>query len=137
MRLPALFVEVARACPSYGGWFGSIGDDFASHNHIVAINRGFRAERVPERYVLMNHGHDGAFDAWDREAEPRACGELPIVCFNYDVARRQLDGLRAYAASFAEYIDALVRYSAVRCPVTGLRRRAKRVLAEHGGPGVA
>src|SRR2546423_12051059 len=27
INLPPLFIEVARACPSYGGWFNSIGDD--------------------------------------------------------------------------------------------------------------
>lgn len=44
VRLPALLVEIARACPSYGGWFGSIGDDFDSHNHVLGINRNFRDE---------------------------------------------------------------------------------------------
>ena len=31
ITLPPLFVEVAAACSSYGGWFNSIGDDYESH----------------------------------------------------------------------------------------------------------
>src|SRR3954471_11917246 len=131
VRLPALLLDVARACPAYGGWFGSIGDDFDSHNHILAINRAFRAEGLPPRYVLLNHGHDGDCDAWDTGAPPAADGEPPIVYFSYDCDRRTLDGMRVSAASFAEYIDALVRLHAPRCPIKALRRRAKRILAEH------
>src|SRR4051812_48827833 len=47
--IPLLFIEIARACPSYGGWFGSIGDDFASHNHLLIINRAFREEGLIPR----------------------------------------------------------------------------------------
>ena len=137
IRLPALLVEVALACDSYGGWFGSIGDDYVSHNHMLGYNRGFREEGVPPRYVLLNHGHDGDCDAWDTEAGPPRAGELPIMYFNFDCERRALRHLRVSAASFAEYIDAFVRAHAPRCPVKGLRRRAKRMLAEHGGPAVA
>lgn len=109
IRLPPLFVEVARTCPSYGGWFGSIGDDFASHNHIVQINRSFRAEGLDPHYVLLNHGHDGDCDAWDTQSQPAGDGERPIVYFNYDVDRRATSGLRPIATSFADYLDAQVR----------------------------
>lgn len=133
VRLPPLFIEIARACPAYGGWFGSIGDDFASHNHLVNINGWFREVGLSARYVLLNHGHDGDCDAWDTEGPPSAGGELPIVYFDYDADRRQLRGLRPSAATFAEYIDAYVRARAPRCPMKGLRRRAKRILAAHDG----
>src|SRR6476620_8638355 len=103
VRLPALLLDVARACPAYGGWFGSIGDDFTSDNHILAINRSFRADGLPLRYVLLNHGHDGNCDAWDTVAMPAADGEPPIVSFSYDCERRALEDLRVSAASFAEY----------------------------------
>jgi hypothetical protein len=137
VRLPALFIEIARACPAYGGWFGSLGDDFDSHNHLVSINRAFREAGLSARYVLMNHGHDGDCDAWDTAAQPSVGGELPIVYFNFDCDRRELRGLRPSAATFAEYIDAFVRAHAPRCPEKRLRRRAKRILAKHGGTPVA
>lgn len=136
VRLPALFIEIAGRCPAYGGWFGSIGDDFASPNHLLSINRAFREEGLSPRYALLNHGHDGDCDAWDTEAQPSASGDLPIVYFNYDCDDRRLRGLRPSAATFAEYIDAFVRAHAPRCPEKGLRRRAKRILAIHGGPAV-
>lgn len=85
---------------------------------------------MPARYVLLNHGHDGDCDAWDREAQPGSNGELPIVYFDYDTERRQLSGLRVSATSFAEYIDAFVRAHAPQCSMKALRRRAKRILAE-------
>jgi hypothetical protein len=129
IRLPPLFVNIARACPSYGGWFGSIGEDFASHNHIVQINRAFRTEGLDPRYVLLNHGHDGDCDVWDTQPPLAGDGERPIVYFNYDVDRHSTRGFRIIAASFAAYIDAHVRTRAPRCPVKDLRRRAKRMLA--------
>jgi hypothetical protein len=131
ITLPPLFVEVAAACPSYGGWFGSIGDDFESPNHMLSINRVFHDEGMPRRYVLLNHGHDGHCDAWDTESAAVA-GERPIVYFEFNDERRELRRIRVSATSFAEYIDALVRSYAPRCPVKSLRRRAKRVLTELG-----
>ena len=131
IRIPVLFVEVARACPAYGGWFGSIGDDLASQNHLLSINRGFREEGLSPRYVLLNHGHDGDCDAWDTQGQPSAAGELLIVYFKYDSDRRELRGLRPSADTFAEYIEAFVRANAPRCPEKSLRRRAKRILAAH------
>jgi hypothetical protein len=137
VEVPSLFIEIARACLSYGGWFGSIGDDFASHNHLLSINRAFREEGLTPRYVLLNHGHDGDCDAWDTEAERSTSGEMAIVYFNYDCDRRRLSGLRPSARTFAEYIDAFVRAHAPRCPEQGLRRRAEHILAAYGGTAVA
>lgn len=127
MRLPSLFVEVARACPAYGGWFGSIGDDFDSHNHLLAINRSFRDQGLSPRYVLLNHGHDGDCDAWDTAAPPSVDGAFPIVYFRL-ADRGQTHDLRPVAQTFAAYIDAFVRARAPRCPVKRLRRGAKQVL---------
>ena len=128
-----MFVEIARASPRYGGWFGSIGEDFESPNHLLSINRCFREEGLPARYVLLNHGHDGDCDAWDTAAGP-VDGELPIVYFVYDRDWRELGGIRASARTFAEYIDSFVRAHAPRCPEKGLRRRAKRSLADYARP---
>ena len=132
IKLPRLFIEVAASCPSYGGWVNSIGDDYESHAHILSINAAFREAGLAARYVLLNHGHDGDCDAWDTEGQPNE-GEFPIVYFNYDDDRRILRGIEVSAPRFADYIDDLVRAKAPRCPVKGLRRRAKRILAAHGG----
>jgi hypothetical protein len=131
IRLPPLFIEVAQSCPLYGGWFGSIGEDFRSHNHMLRINHGLREDGLSPRYVLLNHGHDGDCDAWDCDAHPTSADESPILYFNYDCDRHELQGLHVKATSFAEYIDTFVRTAAPRCPVKGLRRRAKRILCEH------
>lgn len=131
IKLPALFVEVANACSSYGGWFNSIGDDYENHQHILSLNAAFHAEGLATRYVLMTHGHDDDCDAWDLEGAP-SNDEYPIVCFDYDCDRNHLSGLKLLAASFADYIDSFVRWKAPRCPVKRLRRRAKRILGEYG-----
>lgn len=131
--IPLLFTEIARVCPAYGGWFGSIGNDFASHNHILSINQTFRGLGLTSRYVLLNHGYDGDCDAWDLEAKRSPNGEMPIVYFDFNSDRRELRSLRPMAATFAEYIDGFVRAHAPRCPVKRLRRRAKRILEAYRG----
>src|SRR4051812_9406500 len=68
IALPPLFIEVAAACPAYGGWFNSIGDDYENNYHILSMNAALHAGGLPPRYVLLNHGHDGDCDAWDLEA---------------------------------------------------------------------
>ena len=140
IALPPLFIEVAAACPSYGGWFNSIGDDYQSHAHILTLNAALYAGGLPPRYALINHGHDGDCDAWDLEAPPIR-GEPPIVYFSYDdeadVEDRVIRGLKVSALSFTDYIDELVRRMAPRCPVARLRRHAKGVLAGRGGTPIA
>jgi hypothetical protein len=128
ITLPTLFIEVAAACSSYGGWFNSVGDDYESHMHMVNLNRSWREEGLPDRYVLLIHGHDGYCDAWDRDGAP-VNGELPIAYFHYNVDRHGLTGLKPSAQNFADYIDRFVRDHAPRCPIKNLRRRAKRILA--------
>jgi hypothetical protein len=80
IEIPRLFIEVAASCPSYGGWFNSIGDDYESHAHILSINAAFREAGLATRYILLNHGHDGDCDAWETEGQ-REEGELPSVYF--------------------------------------------------------
>jgi hypothetical protein len=136
IQLPPLLIEIAGACASYGGWFGSVGDDVSSGNHILSINNNFKEQGLPPRYVLLNHGHDGDCDAWDTSAPPTPLGERPIVYFHFDGERRVIGDFRVCASSFAEYLDAFVRERAPRCPVTALRRRAKRLLAMQGVPAI-
>lgn len=126
--LPELFVAVAHACASYGGWFCSIGDNFEHHGHIIRLNEAFYAEGVPRRYVLLNHGHDGDCDAWDKEGEI-VNNEFPIVYFKCWDERKGITHLRPYALNFASYIDRFVKAHAKSCPIKNLRREAKRILA--------
>ncbi len=130
--MPRLFVEVASCCPSYGGWFNSIGDDYQSHAHLLSNNAAFREAGLAARYVLLNHGHDGDCDAWDTGGQTQE-GELPIMYFNYNEDGRIFRGLKLSATCFADYIDNLVRAKAPRCPVRRLRRRATQILTAHGG----
>lgn len=140
ITIPPLFIEVATACPAYGGWFNSIGDDYESHAHILTLNAALHAEGLPSRYVLINHGHDGDCDAWDLAASPTG-GEPPIVYFHYDdeveLEDRAIRRINVSALCFADYIDRRVRWSAPRCPIVNLRQHAERVLAEQGGASIA
>jgi hypothetical protein len=133
VTLPPLFLDITRACPSYGGWFGSIGNDTESPNHMLIINKAFREAGVPDRYVLLNHGHDGACDAWDTRLPPGPGGEFPIVSFRQETEGASIQETVIRARSFVEYIDAFVRTHAPRCPVKALRRRARQLLASHAG----
>src|ERR1051326_5972771 len=67
-RIPRDFVELSRLADNYGVWFGSIGDDYQSHNHLLNLNKAFhdpdlQAEAssiaLSPNWVLINHGHDG------------------------------------------------------------------------------
>ncbi len=128
LAIPKLLIEIAQACGTYGGWFGSLGEDVASQSHIITINRTFRAHGVPPRYVLLNHGHDGDCDAWDTFATRPPGNELPIVYFRFSSESKEIRCLRTVASTFAQYIDGFVRSTAPRCPVKALRRGAKRIL---------
>lgn len=129
LTLPPLFVEIAAACPSYGGWFGSIGEDFESQNHLLVINRQWHEAALPPRYVMLNHGHDGYCDAWDRDAVPPSDAGRAICSFTFEWERPAIQHLRIAADSFETYIDRFVRVQAPRCPEKTLRRKAKRLLA--------
>ncbi len=138
--LPPLFIEVAAACPAYGDWFNSIGDDYENNYHILSMNAALHTGGLPSRYVLLNHGHDGDCDAWDLEALPIG-GEPPIIYFHYDdedeKEDRAIRRLKHSAFSFADYIDRRVRWRAPRCPMEALRLHAERVLGEYGGTATA
>ena len=69
LSVPPIYVELARLAPNYGVWFGSIGPDFESHNHIIRLNAAFRSgdeeyAALPPEFVMINHGHDGHCDCW-------------------------------------------------------------------------
>ena len=66
--VPKDFVEFARRCPVYAGWFTSIGEDFTDARHILSINRKYRTAEyggLPNDLVVINHGYDGDLDCYD------------------------------------------------------------------------
>jgi len=108
IKLPPLLIEIAASFTSYGGWFGSIGEDFDSKNHIMSINKAFREEGLTPNFVLFNHGHDGECDGWELDATQDA-GELPIVWLTLGTWDTKIMARRVVAQTFAEYMDDFVR----------------------------
>jgi len=128
IKLPNLLLEVARSNPSYGYWFNSIGNDYRGPNHILRVNASFRALGVPDRYVVFAQGFDGECDAWDL-GEPHSGGERPIVYFHFSEDNELTDLTRQFN-TFHEFMDALCRHAAPRCPLNELRRAALQLLHE-------
>jgi hypothetical protein len=133
VSLPPLFVEVATACPTYGGWFAGIGEDYHSPAHIVALNRLFHGQGLPARYVMFNHGHDGDCDCWDVEQPATgSAGECRIVYCRTDAdAVRWPRPPQPLAGTFHDYLDAFCRSHISSITEKSVRRRMKRLLAEH------
>ena len=66
--VPSDFVEFARRCAVYAGWFTSIGEDFDNPLHILSINRRYRTAEyggLPKDLVVINHGYDGDLTCYD------------------------------------------------------------------------
>jgi len=103
--IPQDFVEFSRLVPNYGVWFGSIGDDYASHNHLLRLNEAFHQAEgssvaLPAHWGLINHGHDGDCDCFDIR-NVGSSGEYPIYYINVDSPGQQV----LVATSFREYLD--------------------------------
>lgn len=107
--IPRDFVELSRLADNYGVWFGSIGDDYQSHNHLLRLNDAFhdsdlQAEAasiaLPDHLVLLNHGHDGACDCFDITAPPVG-GEYPIYHLNVEYPKEP----KLLARSFRQYLN--------------------------------
>ena len=137
VRIPADFVKLATACPSYGTWFASIGNDFDRPSHIIMVNALFHDARqlhdgndgpaLPAYLVMLNHGHDGDCDCWDTRVLA-AAGERPIVYVRLDAPER----LHARFATFRSYIEHLAVRHARSVADKAQRRRAKRLIDELG-----
>ena len=138
IRIPGDLVRLAAACPSYGSWLASIGDDFDNGSHITRLNALFHeispaaedsyAER-PKHLIMLNHGHDGHCDCWDTQVVTES-GEHPIVYVRVDAETAEPHG--AAFQSFREYAEQFVLHHAPRVHVNALRRRAKRLIQELG-----
>jgi SMI1 / KNR4 family (SUKH-1) len=102
-KVPVDFVEFSRLVHNYGVWFGSIGEDYASHNHLLVLNEAFHqaedsAIALPEHWVLINHGHDGDCDCFDITAGKD--GEYPIYYVNVESPGAP----QLLASTFKEYL---------------------------------
>ena len=138
IRIPADFIHLAAACPSYGSWLASIGNDFNNGSHITKLNPLFHESSPPEEegyaalpphFIMLNHGHDGDCDCWDTRAITPA-GEHRIVYVCVDApaaepAERVFESFRAYAEDFA-------LYHARRSPNKAQRKRAVQLIQELG-----
>ena len=130
LRLPQDFITLAEMCPVYGGWFASIGEDYARPIHILELNRWLHTEiDVVDSLVMFNHGHDGDCSCWDLRSLSDQ-GEHPIVDCKVDVTYFSggLKIVRRYNC-FREYLEVFCRAAAPCTPVRQLRRKAKRLLA--------
>jgi hypothetical protein len=138
--VPEDFARLAAACPSYGVWFASIGDDFGSSGHIVMLNELFHDGRrlhdghdgpaLPPHFVMLNHGHDGDCDCWDTRVVT-AAGEHPIVYVRLEVAATaHPSGVRF--ESFRTYVEEFALRRARGIPDRTQRRRARRLIEQLG-----
>ena len=83
---------------------------------------------LAQHFVLLNHGHDGDCDCWDRRMFT-ASGERPIVYIDLESATEP-SGRRF--ETFRAYIENFVRYATPRSAADSRRRRAKLLLEECG-----
>ena len=126
--IPDDFIMLARRCPNYGGWFASIGEDYDNPIHILNVNKQFHEEGLPSHFVILNHGHDGDCDCWDKRTVSDK-GEHPITYIHVD--EHSVREKRDYIFySFRDYLENFSRTHSVRTSVRKLRRKAKRILAE-------
>jgi hypothetical protein len=115
IHIPDDFARLAAACPSYGSWLASIGNDFNSASHLTRLNKVFHQSRppdaedgyaeLPSHFIMLNHGYDGDCDCWDTRVVT-ASGEHPIVyvCVEAQVPETSgtpFQSFRAYAEHFA------------------------------------
>lgn len=106
--IPNDFIALSQKCPAYGGWFASIGENYSSPYHIIQTNQSFRENEqkhkaLPSHLIVLNHGYDGDCDCWDKQREPNANGEFPIVY--YEAASGQIQNPVYDFPSFASYIE--------------------------------
>jgi len=139
IRIPEDFVRLAMVCPSYGSWLASIGEDFDNGLHITRLNQlfhdgarlhdGEKGLALPPHFIMLNHGHDLDCDCWDTMSLT-ASGEHPIlyICLGTgtEPCGARFESFRAYAEDFVLDHAPCVRDKAQR-------RKAKRLIQEHGG----
>jgi hypothetical protein len=102
-KIPTDFIEFSWLTHNYGVWFGSIGDDYGSHNHLLTLNAAFHKAggcgvALPQHWVLINHGHNGDCDCFDITASEG--GEYPIYYMNVESPGAP----KLLAKTFKEYL---------------------------------
>jgi hypothetical protein len=138
VRIPDDLARLAAACPSYGAWLGSIGDDFNNASHMLRLNEFFHRSpsgeeagyaALPAHLVMLNHGYDGDCDCWDTRVVA-ASGEHPIiyVC----VEGQELETSGTPFQSFRAYAEHFALQHAPSVADKAQRRKAKRLIQELG-----
>jgi hypothetical protein len=123
-----MYVWLTEQTPHYDKEFCRIGPDVEDRGQILVMNRVFREEGLPRRFVMINHGHDGICVCWDTWARPVE-GELPLVLVHLEPTRDW--GLGQRYANFRACLEEVVREFAVRSSSKAMRRRAKEILAPY------
>jgi len=105
--IPPDFVKLSRLAHNYGVWFGSIGDDYDSHAHLLRLNEAFHkpedsAMPLPAHWVLINHGHDGDLHCIDLNSKKN--GDYSVYYVDVDSPSEP----DLMATSFNAYLDWLV-----------------------------
>lgn len=133
VQIPDELVTLASQTPSYGGWFGGLGDDFDHPAHMLSLNQEFHDPEqeegdapLPEHLVLLNHGHDGDCDCWDtRSINPT--GEHPIVYYDFAMREASVDA----HSSFLSYLEAFCRAFGPSVTDPSRSARIREILESH------
>lgn len=106
LRLPKSLVKFATLAPNYGNWFASLGADFDSLTHILAINRDLRADgTLPENYVAINVGYDDDYDCIDGQTFDAESGEYLITYWSPDLDPAEGEIYRDFPSYLLQQID--------------------------------
>ena len=102
-KIPSQLIKISTIAKYYTVWFGSIGENYSSRDHILNLNREFTSEIIkarplPDDLVLINHGYDGDCDCISRNDSGANSVEYFSSDFDYGGQRKVL------AASFEDYL---------------------------------
>jgi len=107
IELPSSLIEFARRSQNFGAWFCSLGEDYDSHAHILAMNRDFHSPDregmyapgpMPPYLVMINHGHDDDCDCLDLRVPRSPEDEYSLAYWSPG------EDAVALAPSFADYL---------------------------------
>jgi hypothetical protein len=102
IKLPGSMVQFAMLSPNYGNWLASLGPDYYSSTHIVAINKRLESEgRKPKSFVAINIGYDGDYSCIDTETYDHETDEYLITYWASDVPSTEA----ALSDSFPIYME--------------------------------
>lgn len=107
ISLPRSLVSFARASKNYGNWLASIGPDYDSYNHIIAINKELANEgKLPKSFIAINVGYDDDYSCIDIETYDETKDEYLITYWAGDVPQSESD----LSESFPQYMEKNIEY---------------------------